>query len=198
MLDCKMVAQLARWFASTVQPLAATWLKSQISSIHNVASYYCRSRIGDFSKRLSEHAKANAIDISGFTTSTGATIAVGQSWGPTLRGLLATPVPKVVITSPAALPGATATVRTPPTDPGLQAAQGGKGSAAIREARLAEAAKRGIVPPKPSTPEGIFLHAVHDTACNVFGTVLGPEANDDHNEHFHLDMAPRPSSSYCE
>ena len=28
--------------------------------------------------------------------------------------------------------------------------------------------------------------------------VLGPEANDAHREHFHLDLAPRPGSSYCE
>src|SRR5450631_4452402 len=55
--------------------------------------------VDDFSRRRNEHAKANAIDISGFTTSTGATITVGQSWGPTLRGLLATPMPALAAQS---------------------------------------------------------------------------------------------------
>ncbi|MFM2421826.1 MAG: hypothetical protein RL291_356, partial [Pseudomonadota bacterium] len=44
-----------------------------------------------------------------------------------------------------------------------------------------------------STPEGRarFLHGAHATACKIFGTVLGPEANNAHRNHFHLDMASR-------
>ena len=36
-----------------------------------------------------------------------------------------------------------------------------------------------------------FLHAVHRSACKVFGTVLGPEANKAHKNHFHVDLAER-------
>jgi hypothetical protein len=43
-----------------------------------------------------------------------------------------------------------------------------------------------------------FLHAVHKAACTIFTTVLGPEANSAHKNHFHLDMAPRSSASICE
>jgi hypothetical protein len=36
-----------------------------------------------------------------------------------------------------------------------------------------------------------FLHDIHDGACEIFGTTLGPEANDAHKNHFHLDMTER-------
>ncbi len=36
-----------------------------------------------------------------------------------------------------------------------------------------------------------FLHGVHDGACEIFGTTLGPEANEAHKNHFHLDMIER-------
>ena len=36
-----------------------------------------------------------------------------------------------------------------------------------------------------------FLHAIHAGACKLFGTALGPEANDAHKNHFHFDMKER-------
>jgi hypothetical protein len=38
-------------------------------------------------------------------------------------------------------------------------------------------------------PEQNFLRAVHDGSCNVFTTVLGPEYDAAHRDHFHLDLA---------
>lgn len=43
-----------------------------------------------------------------------------------------------------------------------------------------------------------FLHKLHQTACRRFGTVLGPEANNAHRNHFHLDLAERPRGNFCE
>jgi hypothetical protein len=37
----------------------------------------------------------------------------------------------------------------------------------------------------------LFLHEVHNGACKIFGTTLGPEANADHKNHFHLDAKER-------
>jgi hypothetical protein len=48
------------------------------------------------------------------------------------------------------------------------------------------------------TKEGAFLRRLHKGACGIFGTVLGPEANEAHRNHFHLDLAPRRRSAYCE
>lgn len=39
-------------------------------------------------------------------------------------------------------------------------------------------------------PEGRFLRAVRDGACETFETVLGPEYNAAHRDHFHLDRGP--------
>lgn len=35
----------------------------------------------------------------------------------------------------------------------------------------------------------LFLQEVHDAACSYFGTVLGPEYNQAHANHFHLDTS---------
>lgn len=44
-----------------------------------------------------------------------------------------------------------------------------------------------------------FLRDAHTSACKIFGTVLGPEANDAHKNHFHVDMAERANNShFCE
>lgn len=42
--------------------------------------------------------------------------------------------------------------------------------------------------PKADAPEGKFLRFAHDAACSSFSTTLGPEANAEHHDHFHLDM----------
>lgn len=42
-----------------------------------------------------------------------------------------------------------------------------------------------------------FLHAAHEAACRIFGTTLGPEANSEHRNHFHVDMAPRKVTKIC-
>lgn len=54
--------------------------------------------------------------------------------------------------------------------------------------------------PKPSSskPRALFLRGIHRSACRIFGTTLGPEANEAHRNHFHFDMFPRRRSKYCE
>ena len=39
--------------------------------------------------------------------------------------------------------------------------------------------------------EQAFLRQVHDGGCNEFTTVLGPEYDSNHRDHFHLDLARR-------
>ena len=40
-----------------------------------------------------------------------------------------------------------------------------------------------------SARERAFLRAVHDGACQNFTTVLGPEYDSNHKDHFHMDLA---------
>jgi hypothetical protein len=61
--------------------------------------------------------------------------------------------------------------------------------------------KSSTAPPSPApamTGTAQFLRTVHRSACQIFGTVLGPEANAAHNNHFHLDMAERKVRVICE
>lgn len=39
-----------------------------------------------------------------------------------------------------------------------------------------------------AAPEGRLLRLAHDAACGDFTTVLGPEANEEHHDHLHLDL----------
>lgn len=48
-------------------------------------------------------------------------------------------------------------------------------------------------------PERDFLRRLHQSACNRFGTVLGPDYDSAHANHFHFDMARsmKDGSAYC-
>ncbi|RKF14207.1 extensin-like protein [Roseovarius spongiae] len=48
-----------------------------------------------------------------------------------------------------------------------------------------------------SGAEGRILRRMHRAACGPFGTVLGPDANRFHRDHFHFDTARYRSGSYC-
>lgn len=45
--------------------------------------------------------------------------------------------------------------------------------------------------------DGAQLRQMHRAACGPFGTVLGPDANAFHRDHFHFDTARYRSGSYC-
>jgi hypothetical protein len=44
---------------------------------------------------------------------------------------------------------------------------------------------------------GEALRAMHRDACGTFGTVLGPNANRQHANHFHFDTAEQRNGAYC-
>jgi len=46
----------------------------------------------------------------------------------------------------------------------------------------------------PADQRSKFVKQVHDDACDTFGTVLGPDANEAHKNHFHFDMKQRRAS----
>jgi hypothetical protein len=123
-VSCRLAEAVQRWIAGVVQPEAKKHLHTGIVGMTNVASYDCRSRYNDPNLRVSQHAFANALDISEFVTEKGEHIAILDYWS------------------------------------------GGDERAA-------------------------FLRAIHAGACQIFGTALGPEANDAHKNHFHFDMKER-------
>lgn len=45
--------------------------------------------------------------------------------------------------------------------------------------------------------KAVFLRRVREEACRVFGTVLSPDYNAAHSDHFHLDQAARGLGAVC-
>lgn len=121
-LRCPMVPAVDRWMRDVVAPAAAEALGTSVTSVRVAASYSCRNINSKAGNKLSQHAYANAIDISAFTLADGRVITVKRGW------------------------------------------YGQSG-------------------------ERRFLRAVHRGACRVFTTVLGPNADRYHHDHFHLDLA---------
>jgi hypothetical protein len=270
-MNCKLAAALHAWLKNAVQPTART-MGTSVVRIRNAASYMCRRRYGAATTRISEHAFANALDISEFVFASGQRIKVLGNWRygaritslppaptPPLRNphrvaamalqnaamayettgsivpvsarrsignkFLAVPkvsanlafsrAPRVAQSSLAPLlqismkPGLAKLARTPivpseshvPISPlpsrGLtpSASEPKHGSAEKTETKTPSEA----TPPRKLQRDeaATFIHVVHADACRTFGTVLGPNTNAAHKDHFHLDMTKRRYSSVC-
>jgi len=124
-VKCELAGRFAAWTEYAVKRAARQYLGSDLQRIETMGSYSCRSIAG--SGKLSQHAHANAIDVSAFVLTDGRRITVENHW-------------------------------------------------------------------KSGRSEMQFLAAIHDSACKRFGTVLSPNYNDAHRDHFHLDMS---GNGYC-
>lgn len=67
-----------------------------------------------------------------------------------------------------------------------------------RSLQLKSPTRLGGPKPKRARPKALFLRSIHASGCRIFGTTLGPEANEAHRNHFHIDMYPRRNRGYCE
>ncbi|WP_319532231.1 extensin family protein [uncultured Cohaesibacter sp.] len=79
-VNCVVISQLNRFFNDKVQPLAQSYMGEQVTGIRVAASYSCRTRNSKRGAKLSEHGKANAIDISALTLSDGTVLTVDDDW----------------------------------------------------------------------------------------------------------------------
>ncbi|NNF24179.1 MAG: extensin family protein [Rhodobacteraceae bacterium] len=122
---CAIALRLAMWERHGLQPQARAQLGSEITRIRHYSSYNCRpmrtSQGG--TGRLSAHATAEAIDISGFVLRDGRPLDLDSGWGD----------------------------------------------------------------PRYSN----FWRSVFSGACRWFETSLGPDYNDLHADHFHLQSTGR-------
>ncbi|MEM6497126.1 MAG: extensin family protein [Pseudomonadota bacterium] len=281
-LNCKMIQALDIWFRKGLQPLANRHLGGPITNVSVMSSYSCRNAYGRKKTRLSEHGKANALDIGGFRTKDGVTAYLLADWGPTRRDLIAKAKREQAERLKAAkIPSTTGSLRerdvaakptvnsrTPRTT-WRSRSMGSSPSAPVQDRAAPQKPMPVVVlgtlaPPlpdrRPSLRERLdwakaerarktaqrvksqrgvykdelnnflyprqdlggpkanksavsrdnrtkdrgvkldkkaFLKGAHHTACKIFGTVLGPEANDAHRDHFHVDLAERRHRNYC-
>lgn len=127
--SCPVAAALRLWERHVVQPAAQRLLGQSVAKITHFGSYSCRRIYGRSAGDFSEHATADAIDISGFVLKDGRRITVVGDW-------------------------------------------------------------------KGDGPEATFLHSVRNGACDLFSTVLSPDYNAAHRDHFHLDQAERGATGW--
>ena len=224
-VTCDLIAALHKWLHRDVQPLARRHLGAPVIRIEAMSSYSCRNAYGRAGGRLSEHGRANALDIRAFITARAETVAIAADWGPTAREIAAVvakgDAEQAEIGEPAeALQNEPTPDLAPklvtPAAPGWQRADVAFGmpdlsfawpATADKEKRLAAAppsrlggpnAPAVTAPARNVTDKTEFLREAHHAACKIFGTVLGPEANSAHKNHFHVDMAERKVTVICE
>ncbi|MDX2289880.1 MAG: extensin family protein [Hyphomicrobiaceae bacterium] len=253
-VNCDLAVAVHGWVTQSLQPLARTHLGGPLVSIETMSSYACRNAYGRADTRLSEHGRANALDISGFITSGAQGARLLADWGATDRDKeqaiaakarqerlasarleaerRAADARKTVAPEPdpahrdhpdreaptARQADATmATVRATILEgvpsglsilPNLSAdARAGFGFEASRLGGPGSGMGRLLVPPPlvvgtagraATIDKARFLREAHASACRRFGTVLGPEANNAHRNHFHIDLADRGSDNFCQ
>lgn len=91
---CAIALRTAMWERHSLQPAAQNILGTSVQSIDHFGSYSCRTmRTGaGLSTRMSTHATADAIDVSGFGLADGTRISLAEDWtsrGPTAAFLRA-------------------------------------------------------------------------------------------------------------
>ena len=79
-MTCPVARQFARWTREAVQPAAEQWLGSPIKRIESMGTYACRPVNGQAGAKLSEHGRANAVDIGAFVLEDGRRITVEEGW----------------------------------------------------------------------------------------------------------------------
>ncbi|OYU03342.1 MAG: extensin [Sphingomonadaceae bacterium PASS1] len=131
-MTCPLAANFTDWARYAVRPAAKQYLGADVVRIETMGTFNCRNIYGGRSGKLSEHAFANAVDVSAFVLRDGRRVSVLSGWN-------------------------------------------------------------------RSSEERAFLRRLHQSACKRFGTVLGPDYNAAHANHFHLDMARsmRNGTSFC-
>jgi len=79
-LSCPALVSLAIWEQHELQPLAQQLFGQNITQIQHYGTYACRNINNASSGQRSQHAYANAIDISGFVLADGRRITVQHDW----------------------------------------------------------------------------------------------------------------------
>jgi hypothetical protein len=126
-MTCPLARNFAAWVRHAVRPAARQVWGQDLVRVETMGTYSCRNIYGGRSGRLSQHAHANAIDVSAFVLADGRRITLIDGWN---------------------------------------------GDARSRE----------------------FLRLIRTSACRRFPTVLSPDYNAAHADHFHFDMS---GSGFC-
>lgn len=84
-MRCALAAAYTAWEAGVVQPAAKRILGTRVRDIRHLGVYSCRDIAGRPGRR-SQHATANAIDVSGFALADGRVLTLTRDWGEGAEG----------------------------------------------------------------------------------------------------------------
>ena len=88
--------------------------------------------------------------------------------------------------------------RTRNSQPGAKLSEHARGRAIdIAAFQLANGTEISVLDDWDRGRPGRILKRLHDDACGPFGTVLGPDSDRHHQDHFHLDVASYRGGPYC-
>ncbi|WP_421511649.1 extensin family protein [Enterobacter sp. JS8-1] len=92
--SCPLALSSALFVSQQARPLTKSWMGSELTRIDHLGSYACRNIYGRPDARRSEHATAEALDISAFRLTNGERITILRGWSsaktqPWLQALLA-------------------------------------------------------------------------------------------------------------
>jgi hypothetical protein len=79
-MTCQMAAATHLWLREVVQPAAQTHFGARVTGIDHFGTYACRNIYGRAEGDISEHARANALDVAGFRLSGGRQVSVLRHW----------------------------------------------------------------------------------------------------------------------
>ncbi len=81
-LTCEVAAALAMWLEHDVQAAALEHLGTRVTGLLTLGTYACRNIVGSklWKDFRSQHATANAIDVSGFILADGRRLSLRKDW----------------------------------------------------------------------------------------------------------------------
>lgn len=127
--SCPVAAALILWQRDVLMPAAQRHFGEPVTVVRHYGSYSCRRIYGQAQGNMSEHSRANAVDIAGFRLKSGREISLVRHWN-------------------------------------------------------------------GAPDERAFLREIRDGACRTFSTVLSPDYNAAHADHFHFDQASRRGTGW--
>ena len=77
-LTCPLASAFAAWTRFAVQPAATIAFGRRVARVETMGTYACRNVAG--SSRLSEHARANAVDVGAVVLDGGRRVTVVSGW----------------------------------------------------------------------------------------------------------------------
>jgi hypothetical protein len=78
-IACAFARQFTRWVREVAAPLTLAYMNSKLAAIETGQAFECRTRYNTVGEKLSEHAKGNAIDVTGFRLESGLNLLVKDS-----------------------------------------------------------------------------------------------------------------------